>query len=112
MTQNLPYTLFTLPDPNSPAVAADSILSRTFYTDDQLKAIVFTFAPAQELSEHTASMPAVIHILSGEGTVSVGGDVIAAKPGVWVHMDANLPHSVRATTTLTMLLLLLPKGKN
>ena len=37
------------------------------------KIIHFTFAPGQELSEHTASVPAAIHILRGEGAVILDG---------------------------------------
>ncbi len=35
----------------------------------QLKVILVGFAQAEELSEHTASMPAVLHFLQGEATV-------------------------------------------
>ena len=35
------------------------ILSRTLFSDDRLKAVAFGFAQGEELSEHTASMPAV-----------------------------------------------------
>lgn len=38
----------------SQAISEDNILSRTIYGDDQLKAILFTFAAGQELSEHTS----------------------------------------------------------
>jgi quercetin dioxygenase-like cupin family protein len=34
------------------------ILSRTLYNDEKVKAVVFGFAQGEELSEHTASMPA------------------------------------------------------
>jgi len=84
----------------------DSITSRTIYQDEALKVIVFGFAAGQSLSEHTASMPATIHILSGEGTVSMGGQEHSVKAGAWFHMDAQLPHSVNAATPLTMLLLM------
>jgi hypothetical protein len=42
---------------------AKGILSRTLYNDDRLKAVLFGFAQGEELSEHTASMPAVLHSL-------------------------------------------------
>ena len=41
------------------------ILSRTLYNDDRLKAVIFGFGQGEELSEHTASMPAVLHFLQG-----------------------------------------------
>jgi len=91
-------------------IPADSILSRTFYTDEQVKAILFTFAAGQELSEHTAAMPAIIHILQGEASLTLGGDTRAAGPGTWAHMPARLPHSLLAQTPVVMLLLLLPRA--
>ena len=104
------YTLFNLPS-QLPAVESDSIVSRTIYTDDQIKAVLFTFAAGQELSEHTASMPAIIHILKGEGTLTLGKDSVEAHEGTWAYMEANLPHSVNAKTPLVMLLLMLKKDK-
>jgi quercetin dioxygenase-like cupin family protein len=41
----------------------NGILSRTIYSDDRIKAVVFGFAAGEELSEHTASMPAILHFL-------------------------------------------------
>lgn len=89
----------------------DSITSRTFYQDDQVKAILFAFDAGQSLSKHTAAMPAIIHILEGEADVEMGDKTHAAQPGAWFHMDANLPHSVIAKTKLKMLLLMLKQSK-
>jgi hypothetical protein len=66
------------------------ILSRTLFNDDRLKVVLFGFAQGEELSEHTASMPAVLHFVRGEATVTFGDDRHEAKPGTWVHMPAGL----------------------
>jgi len=84
----------------------DTIVSRTFHEDERLKAILFGFAPGQELSEHTASQPAILQFLDGEAELKLGEDEFAAASGTWVRMPARLPHSVRARTQVTMLLLL------
>jgi quercetin dioxygenase-like cupin family protein len=89
-----------------PEPPADSILSRTIHQDERAKVMVFRFAPGQELSEHTAAVPAIVHILEGTGELVLGTDRFTAQPGVWAHMPARLPHSVRADTPLTMLLLM------
>ncbi len=83
------------------------ILSRTLFNDDRLKAVAFGFAQGEELSEHTASMPAVLHFLQGEATLTLGDDTVEARPGTWAHMPAGLRHSIRAKTPVVMLLLLL-----
>lgn len=88
-------------------IEPDSIVSRTFFAEDRLKGILFGFAVGQELSEHTASRPAVLHFLTGEAQLVLGDDTLEARPGTWVHMPAHLPHSVLAQTEVTMLLLLL-----
>lgn len=85
----------------------DGTLSRTLHHDDRLKAVLFGFAKGQELSEHTATTPAVMHFLKGEATVTLGGDAIEVGPGAWIHMTAGLQHSICARTPVVMLLLLL-----
>ena len=86
---------------------ADGTLSRTIYQDERLKAVLFGFGAGQELSEHTASTPAIMHFLQGEAEVTLGPKQVAAKGGTWIHMPAQLPHCIRAQTPVTMLLLLL-----
>ena len=83
------------------------ILSRTLYDDDRLKAVIFGFAQGEELSEHTASMPAILHFLQGEATVTLGDDKHEAAVGTWVHMPTGQRHSIQAKTPVVMLLLLL-----
>ena len=83
------------------------ILSRTLVSDDRMKAVIFGFAQGEELSEHTASMPAILHFLQGEATVTLGDDRHEAKTGTWVHMPAGLKHSIQAKTPVVMLLMLL-----
>jgi len=99
-----PYTLIPNLDELLTEVPQDSILSRTFYSDDQVKAILFSFAAGQELSEHTASVPAIIHILHGEAELTLGGDRVEGRAGTWIHMPPNLKHSIVAKTPLIMLL--------
>jgi quercetin dioxygenase-like cupin family protein len=82
------------------------ILSRTLFSDDRLKAVGFGFAQGEKLSEHTASMPAVLHFIQGEAKLTLGDDTVETRPGTWVHMPKGLRHSNRAKTPVVMLLLL------
>ncbi len=91
---------------------ADGTLSRTIYQDDSVKAVLFGFSAGQELSEHTASTPAILHFLQGEVSVTLGDDAIDAKSGTWIHMPPQMRHSLRARTPAIMLLLLLKQGAN
>jgi quercetin dioxygenase-like cupin family protein len=87
-------------------IPPDSIVSRTFYSDEQMKAILFGFAAGQELSEHTSSQTAIIYIIQGEADLTLGDDSRPAQAGTWVHMPPRLPHSVIAKTPVLMLLLM------
>jgi quercetin dioxygenase-like cupin family protein len=86
---------------------ANGILSRTLYKDERIKAEIFGFAPGEELSEHTASMPAILQFLQGEARITLGDDAFDARPGTWVHMPVGLRHSIQTKTPVVMLLLLL-----
>lgn len=100
------YTFISSLVDQIPEIPTDSIISKTFYNGDELKGILFGFAAGQELSEHTAARPAILHFLSGEARLTLGGDEMEAQPGTWVHMPAKLPHSVFAKTPVQMVLLL------
>jgi len=88
----------------------DGIVSRAIHSDDDVRVVLFSFAPGQQLSDHTAPMPATLEIVEGEATITLGGEIIEGRPGTWIHMPANTPHSVVATTPVTLLLMLLKRG--
>lgn len=94
----------------TPVIPEDTIISRTFHSDEQLRGILFGFAPGQELSEHTSAKPAVLHFLRGEADLTLGEDSMQARAGTWVSMPAHLPHSITARTEVLMLLVMLEKG--
>ncbi len=85
----------------------DAILSRTLHNDERVKAVLFGFGAGQELSEHTAAMPAIVQFIRGDARLTLGDETIEARPGTFVHMSAGLRHAVRAVTPTVMLLLLL-----
>lgn len=103
---NLDYTYIASLAEQIKDIPPDSIISRTFYSDEKMKGILFGFAAGQELSEHTSSQTALIHIIQGEADLTLGGDSRPAQAGTWVHMPPQLPHSVVAKTPVLMLLLM------
>lgn len=88
-------------------IPPNGILSRTIYQDDHVKAVLFGFDTGQELSEHTASMPAILSVVQGEAQLTLGNDGQDVAAGAWVQMPPQLPHSIKAKTPLILLLLLL-----
>jgi quercetin dioxygenase-like cupin family protein len=85
-------------------VAEQGIVSKAIVENEHHKLIHFTLAAGQELSEHTASVPAVIQILAGRGTVTLGGEAHEGRPGMLYYMPADLKHAVVADEDLVFLL--------
>jgi quercetin dioxygenase-like cupin family protein len=88
-------------------VPKQGILSRTLHNDDQVKLVLFGFSEGQELSAHTAPMPADLYFLRGEGSLTLGQDQMTVHAGSFAHMPAELPHSIVAATPLVMLLVMM-----
>lgn len=89
-----------------PEIPADTIVSRAVHSSPEAKVTLFGFAPGQELTEHTASKPASLHFLKGRAALTLGGETHAAQAGTFVHMPAQLPHSIVAEDELIMLLVM------
>lgn len=94
---------------NEVSIAKESIVSRTLNADDMGKVILFGFDAGQELSEHTSSVPATLHILKGEGSLTLGDNTYEIKEGAFAIMGANIAHSIVAKTPMVMLLYMFNK---
>ena len=86
-------------------------LSVTLQQDDHVKVVLFAFAAGQELSEHTASVPAIMHQISGKAKWVLAGKEQVADSGTWVWMPAGMPHSITAEDPCVMLLTMLKSAK-
>ena len=87
-------------------IPTESIVSRTILQNELVKVIMFAFAPGQELSEHTASVPAMIHILQGNCSLTLGNESQIAGPGAWAYLPANTKHALKAQSATHMLLIM------
>ncbi len=88
------------------AIPPNGILTRKLFEAPHLKVVLFNFAAGQELSEHTATLPATLYFIRGEADVVPGEDTQHAAAGTFIHMDAHLKHAIRAKTETVMLLTL------
>lgn len=89
-----------------PPIPDDSIVSRSVPAGEGIRATLFGFAPGQELSEHTAARPAILHFLRGHARLTLGQKDYSVEPGAWAHLPENLSHSIHAQDEVVMLLLL------
>ncbi len=89
-----------------PQTPADSIVSRSLMKETAMNVTLFSFAPGEELSEHTATRPAILHFLAGKARLTLGEDVFEVGAGAWAHMPPNLPHAIKAETEVRLILYL------
>ncbi len=92
---------------NEVQIPAKGILSRTLLNDERVRIVLFAFAVGEELSAHTAPMPAILYFVKGEARVQLGTDTMDTSAGSLVHMPANLAHGIRPKTPLIMLLIMI-----
>ncbi len=87
--------------------ATGGIASRVLARSSGGNLTLFAFDAGQELSEHTTAFDALVMVLDGAMTLTIGGTVVRATPGTIVRMPANVPHAVDAQEPARMLLLML-----
>ena len=72
---------------------------------------LFAFDQGEGLSEHTAPFDALVLVLDGVLSLTIGGQPVTASPGTIVRMPAHVPHAVDATAPARMLLVMLREPK-
>ncbi len=73
---------------------------------------LFAFDVGQGLTEHTSPFDALVMVLEGALTLTIGGKPVRATPGTIVRMPADEPHAVDALEPARMLLIMLRDPKS
>ena len=68
---------------------------------------LFAFDKGQGLTEHTSPFDALVMVLEGSLTLTIGGAAVRATPATVVRMPAGVPHALDAPEPCRMLLLML-----
>jgi quercetin dioxygenase-like cupin family protein len=110
-----------------PTVQTDSIISRTIHKEGGVNAVLFAFDTGQALihkeggvnavlfafdtgqalTEHRSAYTALIQILDGKATITLGEESHQLEAGAWIYMPPQLAHSIVAQSPMKMLLLML-----
>ena len=83
------------------------IASRILAKTDGGNVTLFAFDAGQGLTEHTSPFDALVLVLDGALTLTIGGAPTPATPGTIVRMPAAVPHAVEAIEASRMLLVML-----
>ena len=68
---------------------------------------LFSFDKGQNLSEHTTSFDALVHVCDGTAELIIGGEKIRVSSGQFCIMPAKIPHTVNAPEKFKMILSLI-----
>lgn len=68
---------------------------------------LFAFDAGQGLTEHTSPFEALVIVLEGACTLTIGGAPVRAVPGTVVRMPADVPHAIEAIESTRLLLAML-----
>ncbi len=93
-------------------IQAEGVVSRTVTNTPAFKATLFGFDAGQELTEHQTPQPALLHFISGEFDLTLGGEAQTASAGSWLYMPPNLAHALRARSAGRFLLVILKTDKS
>lgn len=83
------------------------IVSRVLLKQPTGSVTAFAFDAGQELSEHTCPYDALLHVVEGEASITVGGSQQTVTAGQLVKLPANVSHAVEAVERFKMLLTML-----
>jgi quercetin dioxygenase-like cupin family protein len=89
------------------AYAEHGIASRVLSKTPGGNATLFAFEKGQGLTEHTSPFDALVFILEGGMTLTIGGRPVAAPAGSVTRMPAGVPHALEAGERTRMLLVML-----
>lgn len=68
---------------------------------------LFALDSGQGLTEHSSPFEALVLVLEGSLTLTIGGAAVRAMPGTIVRMPADIPHALDAPEACRMLLIML-----
>lgn len=91
-------------------IEAGKRASKLALSGDAARVLVFAFDAGAELTEHSAPGPILVQGLTGHLEFSTDEETVELRPGGMLHLDARVPHAVRALEPSKMLLTMLPKG--
>ena len=87
------------------------VASRTLAKAGGGNVTLFAFDAGEGLSEHRAPFDALILVVDGALSVTIGGQTVEAESGTIVRLPADIPHAVEATVAARMLLVMLREAK-
>ncbi len=90
------------------------VLSKEIFRKEKMDCTLFCMASKTEISEHTSTKQGFVYVVEGRGNFNLQGKDIEMKEGVFICMEENAVHLLKAEENTSFLLILTEKsgGKN
>lgn len=82
------------------------IQRKTLLEDANCQYALMSVAAETEIAEHASARNATVHVIDGQGVLTLEGKDIVLESGVFVFMPSATRHALKATANLTFLLIL------
>ncbi len=82
------------------------VYSRVIAKNKNFDYTLMCLAKGTGIDTHTSTKNGGVYVIEGKGTFVLFGKKIAMKPGIFISMPANAPHSLKSTENLAILLCL------
>ena len=83
------------------------VLSKEIVKNKGENITLFCMAKGTEIGEHTSTKKAFVHVLEGEGIFTLKGKKIKMLPGIFIQMENNAVHSLKAIKNTSFMLYLI-----
>ena len=84
--------------------SSGGVVSKQVIKSEKGNVTLFAFDKGEGLSEHTAPFDAMVQVIEGEVTISIGGVDYELNAGETIIMPANISHAVYAREKFKMVL--------
>ncbi len=80
------------------------IVSRTLVQNKAVSITLFAFDKGEEISSHESKGDALVYLLDGTASITVGSSVHSVSAGQTIVMPAGVPHALEAAEPFKMIL--------
>lgn len=91
---------------NEVEIPENGTLSRVVFNADGLRVVLFAFDTGEQLTDHAATVPAIVQVIRGRLEITLGDETREISPGSWVHMEPHLVHALVALEPSVVILTL------
>ncbi|NJO68460.1 MAG: cupin domain-containing protein [Bacteroidetes bacterium] len=87
--------------------AEQSVVSKTVIKRDTGTVTLFAFSKGEGLSTHSAPFDAMVYIVDGSASITIGDTLHELEAGESIIMPAGIPHGLQAYEAFKMMLIMI-----